>query len=136
MPTEMPLRRARLRLLRPAPAAPTTATTDAQRTPRTAFVCALAHRYAAPMFLTRKIGSFLRGKATRGQVFLAALLAGVLGFVPGFFLPSDLGGGFAQSPGLILLLLFLVLVLNANLGVFGLVTIVAKLVSLVAMPVA
>jgi uncharacterized protein (TIGR03546 family) len=88
------------------------------------------------MFLTRKIGSFLRGKATRGQVFLAGLLAGVLGFVPGFFLPSNLGGGFAQSPGLILLLLFLVLVLNANLGVFGLVTIVAKLVSLVAMPIA
>lgn len=87
------------------------------------------------MFLTRKIGSFLRGKATPSQVFLAALLAGVLGFVPGFFLPSDLGGGFAQAPGLILTVLFLVLVLNANLGVFGLVTLVAKLTSLLAMPV-
>ncbi|MGE3172058.1 MAG: hypothetical protein AB7O97_05480 [Planctomycetota bacterium] len=87
------------------------------------------------MFLTRKIGSFLRGKATRGQVFVAALLGGVLGFVPGFFLPSDLGGGFAQAPLLILSVVFLVLVLNANLGVFGLVTLLAKLLSLVAMPV-
>ncbi len=86
------------------------------------------------MFLTRKIGSFLRGKATRGQVFVAALLAGILGFVPGFFLPNDLGGGFLQAPGLILSIFFLVLVLNANLGVFGLVTLVAKLTSLVAMP--
>ncbi len=88
------------------------------------------------MLLTRKIGSFLRGNATRAQVFLAALLAGLLGFVPGFFLPSDLGGGFAQAPGLILSLLFLVLVLNANLGVFGLVTLLAKLTSLATMSLA
>lgn len=87
------------------------------------------------MFLTRKVGSFLRGKATPTQVFLAAFLAGILGFVPGFFLPGDLGGGFLQAPGLILGIVFLVLVLNANLGVFGLVTIVAKLCSLLLLPV-
>jgi uncharacterized protein (TIGR03546 family) len=87
------------------------------------------------MLLTRQIGSFLRGKATRGQVFAAALLAGVLGFVPGFVLPSNLGGGFAQAPGLILSLMFLVLVLNANLGVFALVTMLAKICSLLLMPV-
>jgi uncharacterized protein (TIGR03546 family) len=88
------------------------------------------------MFLTRKIGSFLRGKATRGQVFTAALLAGLLGFVPGFFLPGNLGGGFLQAPGLILVLFFLVLVLNANFGVFGLVLLCAKLVSLLTLPLA
>ena len=80
--------------------------------------------------LTRSIGAALRGKATRTQVFLAAFLAGLLGFVPGFFLPGDLGGGFRQAPGLILTLLFLVLVLNANLGMFGLCLLCAKLLSL------
>ncbi len=86
------------------------------------------------MFLTRKIGKILRGKATVTQVMLAATLGGMLGFVPGFFLPGDLGGGFLQAPGLILGLVFLVLVLNANLAVFGLVTLVAKLLSLVMLP--
>lgn len=87
------------------------------------------------MFLSRKIGAILRGKATPFQVLSATTLGGLLGFVPGFFLPGDLGGGFAQAPGLILLLLCLVLVLNANLGVFGLTTLVAKLLSLVLLPV-
>lgn len=86
------------------------------------------------MLLSRKIGAFLRGRASPPQVFLAALLAGLLGFVPGFFLPGNLGGGFAQAPGLILALLFLVLVLNANLGVFALVTLLAKLLSLALLP--
>ena len=81
------------------------------------------------MFLIRKIGSVFRGKATPLQVMLATVLGGMLGFIPGFFLPGDLGGGFAQAPGLILSLLVLVLVLNANMGVFGLVTLVAKLLS-------
>src|SRR5262249_27057980 len=99
-------------------------------------VSAAPRRYAARMFLTRKIGGFLRGKATRGQVLAAALLAALLGFVPGFFLPGDLGGGFMQAPGLILSLLFLVLVLNATLGVFGLVTVAAKLVSSATLPLA
>ena len=86
------------------------------------------------MFLTRKIGKILRGKATATQVVLAATLGGMLGFIPGFFLPGDLGGGFMQAPGLILGVVFLVLVLNANLAVFGLVTLLAKLLSLITLP--
>jgi prepilin signal peptidase PulO-like enzyme (type II secretory pathway) len=86
------------------------------------------------MLLTRKIGAVLRGKATPLQVMLATVLGGVLGFVPGFFLPGDLGGGFLQAPGLILLLLCLVLVLNANLALFGLVTLVGKLLSFAVLP--
>jgi hypothetical protein len=88
------------------------------------------------MFLTRKIGSVLRGKVTPLQVLLATTLGGMLGFIPGFFLPGDLGGGFLQAPGLILLLLSCVLVLNANLAVFGLVTLVAKVLSWVTLPIA
>jgi uncharacterized protein (TIGR03546 family) len=87
------------------------------------------------MFLLRKIGSVFRGNATPLQVLLATVLGGMLGFIPGFFLPGDLGGGLMQAPGLILLLLVLVLVLNANLGVFGLVTLVGKLLSLALLPV-
>jgi hypothetical protein len=78
------------------------------------------------MFPLRKIGSVLRGKATPFQVLLATTLGGLLGFVPGFFLPGDLGGGFLQAPALIVLLLCVVLVFNANLAVFGLTTLVAK----------
>jgi len=87
------------------------------------------------MLFTRKIGSVLRGKATPFQVLLATTLGGLLGFVPGFFLPGDLGGGLMQAPGLIVLLMGTVLVLNANLGVFGLVTLLAKLLSLVLLPI-
>ncbi len=91
--------------------------------------------YPAGMLITRKIGAVLRGKATPRQVLLATVLGGALGFVPGFFLPGDLGGGFAQAPGLIVTLLSLVLVLNANLAVFGLVLLLAKLLSLLLLPV-
>ena len=87
------------------------------------------------MFLFRKIGSVLRGKATPMQVLFATTFGGLLGFVPGFFLPGDLGGGFLQAPGLILLLLCFVLVLNANLAVFGLTTLVAKVLSALLLPV-
>lgn len=85
--------------------------------------------------VVRKITKFLRGKATRGQVLTASVLAGMLGFVPGFFLPSDLGGGFLQAPGLILSLFFLALVCNANFGVFAIVTVVAKLASFALLPI-
>lgn len=87
------------------------------------------------MLLTRKIGAALRGKATPRQVLFATVIGGLLGFVPGFFLPGDLGGGLAQAPGLILLLLSLALVLNANLGVFALTLVVGKLLSLLLLPV-
>ena len=87
------------------------------------------------MFLTRSVGNFLRGKATPGQLFVAALLGGMLGFLPTFFAPNNAGGGFAQAPGLILSLLFLPLVLNVNLALVGLVAIIAKLLSLMLLPV-
>lgn len=87
------------------------------------------------MFLFRKIGSVLRGKATPMQVMFATVLGGMLGFVPGFFLPGDLGGGLMQAPGLMLSLLCLVLILNANLAVFGLCTLVAKLLSVALLSV-
>lgn len=85
--------------------------------------------------ILRSIGKSLRGKATPTQLFLATLLGGMLGFVPGFLLPGDLGGGFAQAPATILGLLFLVLVLNANLALFGLTLAAAKLLALLLMPV-
>ncbi len=87
------------------------------------------------MFITRKIGPLLRGKLTKNQVFLASMLGCLLGFVPGFVLPGDLGGGFMQSPGLILGLLFLTLILNCNLTLFGFTLVLAKIVSLVLLPV-
>lgn len=85
--------------------------------------------------LTRKIGAALRGKATPLQITLATVFGALLGFVPGFFLPGDLGGGFAQAPGLILFLLVCVLVVNANLAVFGLTLLVSKLLSFALLPV-
>ena len=91
--------------------------------------------YRDAMFFVRKIGTVLRGKATPLQVMMAAVLGSLLGFVPGFFLPGDLGGGFMQAPGLILVLLCVVLVVNANLAMFGLATLIAKLVSLPLLPV-
>lgn len=84
--------------------------------------------------LNRQIGSILRGKATRLQVLLATTLGGMLGFVPGFFLAEDVGGGFAQAPGLILVLICLALVANANLAIFGIATLVAKLLSMLLLP--
>ena len=80
--------------------------------------------------LTRQLGSILRGRATRLQVMLASVLGGLLGFVPGFFLPGDLAGGFGQAPGLIVLLLCVALIANANLAVFSLAVLLAKLLSL------
>ena len=90
---------------------------------------------ARPMFLLRKIGSVLRGNATPLQIVLATLFGCLLGFIPGLFLPGDLGGGLMQAPGLILLLLCVVLVLNANLALFGLTLLVAKAASFVLLPV-
>ncbi len=87
------------------------------------------------MFLLRKIGAVLRGKATRPQILIAVLLGACLGFVPGSFLPQDLGGGFMQAPGLIVSLVCLALILNANLALFGLATVCAKLLSLPLLPV-
>ena len=84
------------------------------------------------MFL-RKIGKAAFGKSTPAQTFLASTLGGMLGFIPGVFL-LGLGGAFLQSPGLLLSLLFLVLILNANLAIFGLVLLAAKVFGLLLLP--
>ena len=74
---------------------------------------------------TRKIGSIIRGKATPFQLASACVLGAALGFVPGF----------AQGPGLIVALLLLLVVLNANLLVSLLAGVVGQLASLLLMPV-
>jgi uncharacterized protein (TIGR03546 family) len=77
------------------------------------------------MFFFRKIGKFLRGKATPFQIISATLLGSLLGSLPGL----------GQGPLLLLLLLFLLIVLNANLFLAGLFLIGVKLLTLVLMPV-
>jgi uncharacterized protein (TIGR03546 family) len=75
---------------------------------------------------SRKIGAILRGKVTPVQITLACVLGAALGFMPGF----------AQAPGLYILLVLLVIVLNANLFLFALVVVAARLLSIVLMPIA
>lgn len=75
--------------------------------------------------ITRSIGKVLRGKATPLQIGLACVLASSLGFVPGW----------GQGAGLIVALAVLLIVLNGNLAVAALVGGLAKLASLVLMPV-
>ena len=76
------------------------------------------------MFITRKIGALIRGNATPFQIYAACLLGALLGFLPGF----------DQAPALIIGWTFLLLVLNANLFLAGLVTLLGKLVFLLALP--
>lgn len=77
------------------------------------------------MFITRTVGKILRGKATPLQLFLACILGGVLGFVPGI----------RQAPGLLILLFALLAILNANLLVSAVVAAIGQFLSLVMMPV-
>lgn len=76
------------------------------------------------MLFTRKIGKLVRGKATPFQVYCACILGALAGSLPGF----------SQAPALVLLWGLLLLVLNANLLLAGLVTLLAKLLFLLAMP--
>ncbi|MBK1875697.1 hypothetical protein [Pelagicoccus mobilis] len=76
------------------------------------------------MIITRKIGTLIRGKTTPFQIYAACLLGALLGFIPGF----------SHAPALMLAWLLLLLVLNANLFLAGVVLLLAKLVLLVAMP--
>jgi uncharacterized protein (TIGR03546 family) len=78
------------------------------------------------MFLIRKIGSLLRGSATPFQIHAACWLGALLGFTPSF----------ARAPALVLALVPLLVVLNANLFVAGLVGGLAHLAALATMPVA
>ncbi len=74
--------------------------------------------------ITRKIGKLIRGKVTPAQIAMACILGAMLGFVP-----VD-----ATSPGIIITLTALLLVLNANLFIAALVGGAAKLLSLLIMP--
>jgi uncharacterized protein (TIGR03546 family) len=76
------------------------------------------------MFI-RKIGKFLRGKATPFQIITATLLGGLLGSMPGL----------TQGPLLLALLLFLLIVLNANIFLAGLTLLLVKVLSLMLLPV-
>ena len=78
------------------------------------------------MIFTRKIGKLIRGNTTPFQVYAAALLGAFIGFTPGF----------DHSPGLIVFWSFLLLILNANLFLAGLVGLLSKLIFLLTIPVA
>jgi uncharacterized protein (TIGR03546 family) len=75
--------------------------------------------------ITRKLGKLLRGKTTRFEVYAATTLGMTLGFMPSF----------AQTPALSLLLIVLLMTLNANLFLAGLMTLIGMGLSLVLMPV-
>lgn len=75
--------------------------------------------------LTRKIGKLIRGKVTPVQVGMACVLGAMIGFVPSV----------RTSPALLLALLALLLVLNANLFVATITAAGSKLLSLLIMPV-
>ncbi|MBL4576788.1 MAG: hypothetical protein JKY51_11970 [Opitutaceae bacterium] len=77
------------------------------------------------VMITRQIGKILRGKATPFQLISASILAGMIGFIP------DL----TTAPGLFLFWLFLLVILNANLLIAAVVGSLAKLLSLLLMPV-
>lgn len=75
--------------------------------------------------LNRNIGKILRGDATPFQLFTAAFLGTVIAFIPGF----------TAAPGIFLFFTFLLLILNANLGVAALVGMGAKLLALLLTPI-
>ena len=73
---------------------------------------------------TRTIGNVFRGASTPLQVMLACILGMALGFVPGF----------SQAPGLIVFLCLLLILLNTNLALVVLVTLLGKALSLLLLP--
>ena len=75
--------------------------------------------------LLRKLAKIVRGKATPFQLWTACILAALIGFTTGI----------TTAGGLILALLLLLVILNANLPLAALVGILAKIVSLLLMPV-
>lgn len=74
--------------------------------------------------LFRKIGALIRGKVTPFQIMAACVLGAVVGFLPGW----------TKAPGLMVLATLLLIVLNANLFIAGLVGLGARLLSLAAAP--
>ncbi|MCF7708656.1 MAG: hypothetical protein K9N52_07145 [Verrucomicrobia bacterium] len=75
--------------------------------------------------IIRSVGKILRGDATPFQIMAACILSSVLAFMPGF----------TTAPGVILLSLLLLIIINANLALAALLAGVLKLVSLLVMPV-
>lgn len=75
--------------------------------------------------ITRKIGKIVRGDATPFQLVAASVLGSCLAFLPGF----------TVAPGLFLLWIALLVILNANLFIAGLVGIAAKLIALLIAPI-
>lgn len=75
--------------------------------------------------ITRKIGKLLRGSATPFQIITASVLGSLIAFIPGF----------GQAPGLLILWLALLVIINANLFLAGAVGVVAKLLALLITPV-
>jgi len=74
--------------------------------------------------LLRKLGLLIRGKATPFQLMAACILGSTIGFLPGWKL----------APGLTLVATLLLIILNANLVLAGLVGVVARLLSLAVVP--
>ncbi len=75
------------------------------------------------MFLSRSLGSILRGNATPAQLTLACTLGSIIGFIP-----------IAHAPGMLILFTLILIVLNANLVLAALITILTKLLGLLALP--
>ena len=75
--------------------------------------------------ITRKLGKMVLGKATPAQLMLACVLGSALGFMPGFM----------NAPGLIVLFVLLLIVLNANLAMAAIVGAIAKILSYLLLPV-
>src|SRR5690606_7123916 len=97
---------------------------DSNPTPLTPDLCRLT-LLSEPTMITRKLGKLIRGKVTPAQVAMACILAAMLGFIPSI----------RTSPGLVLALTLLLIVLNANLFVAAIVGGLAKLLSLLIMPI-
>lgn len=75
--------------------------------------------------LSRQIGKILRGNATPFQLFSACVLGSLLAFLPGL----------TQAPGALVILTFILIVMNANLALAVLTGLVAKLCSILLLPV-
>lgn len=75
--------------------------------------------------LTRRIGKLLRGNASPFQIISACVLGFLIGMLPSF----------GTSPGLYILWLFLLIILNANLFLGGLCLLLGKIIYLAILPV-
>lgn len=75
--------------------------------------------------ITRNIGKILLGNVTPFQIIITCVLGSMIGFLPGF----------TQASGLLIVLVVLLIFLNTNLALAVWVGFIAKLLSLLLMPV-